>query len=134
METYIVRFFQTGRSTGRVFSAHAKPTNATDDDKVPEHVVRRVHLQGQGGHQRGDGDQARGEEKTGAPGGHVRDVSQHDHAQNGTDEQGIANARLHLRWVAGFAQQFLEDDICGIGQLVLEPIAEVGDILSQTTG
>lgn len=90
--------------------------------------MRRMHLQRQRSHQRTNRNQARGENKPSPPRDHIRDVSKDNNTQNSTDDQRIADPRLHLRRIAR-VQQMLENDICRVGEAVLESVAEVGDVL-----
>jgi hypothetical protein len=87
-----------------------------------------MHLQRQSSHQRTNRDKPRGKEQASSPRDHVRDVSQHQNSQNRTDEQRVADTLLNLGRVTR-AQQVLEDDIGWVGELVLEAVAKVGDVL-----
>lgn len=129
MIAYIFRFFKPCRRTGRILASDTEAGDTSHDNKIPQHAPRR-HLQGHRGHQRASSNEERGKKQTGTSRVHIGEETHDEDAYDGTDEKRIADSGLHLRGIAIFAQQMLEDDIGWICQVVLEAIIEVGEVLS----
>jgi hypothetical protein len=107
--------FEGGGGGSRILAADADAGDAARDGQVPEHVFRRVDLEGEGGEERAEDYEERGEEDSGFARVYVGCVAEEEDADYGADEEGVGEAGLRGGGVGCGAEEVLEYYVCGRG-------------------